>query len=236
MSDTHNAILDYADSYRQMERTGTKSVDIWSVITDIERNMSPHLTEAQSRLAALREELSQRDSFESLYNTAIDERDVLREELADRTNTIFAIRKKCRELVAADTEQSDIWFTARAIDLLIHSDFPDKKFTTLADIEVERLQQRLADAERRNAECMALLAETSKAILRHQAEQPMSNRLAGLLTKARAKVDRYLKAVLNPNPEAASQVGHCTFEEPCKCKTDKEKIWCGAWVEDETNE
>ena len=67
-----------------------------------------------------------------------------------------------------------------------------------------RTEQRLADAERRNAECMALLAETSKSILRHQAEQPMSNRLAGLLTKARAKVDRYLKAALNPNPEAAS--------------------------------
>jgi len=70
--------------------------------------------------------------------------------------------------------------------------------------ERDDLQQRLAAAERRNAECMALLAETSKSILRHQAEQPMSNRLAGLLTKARAKVDRYLKAALNPNPEAAS--------------------------------
>jgi len=70
--------------------------------------------------------------------------------------------------------------------------------------EVQSMRLRLADAERRNAECMALLAETSKSILRHQAEQPMSNRLAGLLTKARAKVDRYLKAALNPNPEAAS--------------------------------
>ena len=54
------------------------------------------------------------------------------------------------------------------------------------------LQQRLTVAEQ-------LLQETSKAILRHQAEQPMSKRLSGLLTKARASVDRHLKgAALKP--------------------------------------
>jgi hypothetical protein len=64
---------------------------------------------------------------------------------------------------------------------------------------------RLAAAEQRIADALQLLAETSKAILHHQANQPMSHRLEGLLTKARAKVDRYLKsAALNPNPEAES--------------------------------
>jgi hypothetical protein len=38
---------------------------------------------AQSELAALREELAQRDSFEELYNAAIDERDAIQQRLAD---------------------------------------------------------------------------------------------------------------------------------------------------------
>lgn len=67
------------------------------------------------------------------------------------------------------------------------------------------LRKKLAAAEQRIADALQLLAETSKAILHHQANQPMSHRLEGLLTKARAKVDRYLKsAALNPNPEAES--------------------------------
>lgn len=58
--------------------------------------------------------------------------------------------------------------------------------------ELVSIQQRLAVADQ-------LLQETSKAILRHQAEQPMSKRLSGLLTKARASVDRHLKgAALRP--------------------------------------
>lgn len=36
-----NPVLGYADSYRQMARTGTKSVDVWSIITDLERNIAP---------------------------------------------------------------------------------------------------------------------------------------------------------------------------------------------------
>ena len=36
-----NPVLGYADSYRQMARTGTKSIDVWSIITDLERNIAP---------------------------------------------------------------------------------------------------------------------------------------------------------------------------------------------------
>ena len=82
----------------------------------------------------------------------------------------------------------------------------------------EDLQQRLADAERRNVELLEML------------------HMAWDADHVSAENCRRIDAALNPNPEAASQVGHCTFEEPCKCKTDKEKIWCGAWVEDGTNE
>ncbi|HBX8305125.1 TPA: DUF551 domain-containing protein [Klebsiella pneumoniae] len=59
-----NPVLAYADSYRDMAKQGVESVPIWSVITDLERNIAPlyrhaqpapvSLTEAQ--VAALEEE------------------------------------------------------------------------------------------------------------------------------------------------------------------------------------
>ena len=36
-----NPVLAYADSYRDMAKQGVESVPIWSVITDIERNIAP---------------------------------------------------------------------------------------------------------------------------------------------------------------------------------------------------
>lgn len=71
MSEESNPILGYADSYRSMERQGTKSVDIWSVITDLERNMAPLMAAAQSELAALREELAKAREL-SVTNILLD--------------------------------------------------------------------------------------------------------------------------------------------------------------------
>jgi chromosome segregation ATPase len=85
-----------------MERTGTKSVDIWSIITDIERNMSPHLTDALSQLAALRE------------------------ELAETNRLLGSVRQD--------------WFDMKS--------------------QRDSYEQRLADAERRNAVLVNLLRET----------------------------------------------------------------------------
>ena len=42
-----NPVLAYADSYRDMERQGVESVPIWSVITDLERNIAPLYRHAQ---------------------------------------------------------------------------------------------------------------------------------------------------------------------------------------------
>ena len=42
-----NPVLAYADSYRDMEKQGVESVPIWSVITDIERNIAPLYRHAQ---------------------------------------------------------------------------------------------------------------------------------------------------------------------------------------------
>lgn len=36
-----NPVLAYADSYRDMAKQGVESVPIWSVITDLERNIAP---------------------------------------------------------------------------------------------------------------------------------------------------------------------------------------------------
>ena len=42
-----NPVLAYADSYRDMAKQGVESVPIWSVITDIERNIAPLYRHAQ---------------------------------------------------------------------------------------------------------------------------------------------------------------------------------------------
>lgn len=42
-----NPVLAYADSYRDMAKQGIESVPIWSVITDLERNIAPLYIHAQ---------------------------------------------------------------------------------------------------------------------------------------------------------------------------------------------
>lgn len=42
-----NPVLPYADSYRDMAKQGVESVPIWSVITDLERNIAPLYRHAQ---------------------------------------------------------------------------------------------------------------------------------------------------------------------------------------------
>lgn len=45
-----NPVLAYADSYRDMAKQGVESVPIWSVITDLERNIAPLYRYAQPAL------------------------------------------------------------------------------------------------------------------------------------------------------------------------------------------
>lgn len=42
-----NPVLAYADSYRDMAKQGVESVPVWSVITDLERNIAPLYRHAQ---------------------------------------------------------------------------------------------------------------------------------------------------------------------------------------------
>lgn len=50
-----NVVMRYADSYRSMARTGTATIDVWSIITDLERNMAPEVAELLKEIADLKE-------------------------------------------------------------------------------------------------------------------------------------------------------------------------------------
>lgn len=159
MSDTHNAILDYADSYRQMARDpdGDGRVMCASVAVDIERNMAPLLTEAQSQLAALRE------------------------ELAKYKGGCVDLSSQVREL----EHKMDYWEGSN-----------------------KDHQQRLADAERRNAELTELLRTHTD----HVATlcDVMFRFGLGMYKEPERKIysalaqQQVVFAALNPNPEAAS--------------------------------
>ncbi|WP_406947132.1 hypothetical protein [Klebsiella variicola] len=71
-----NPVLAYADSYRDMAKQGVESVPIWSVITDLERNIAPLYRHAQpapvvqkvmSRLAYLLDE----DQFHNIESMVL---------------------------------------------------------------------------------------------------------------------------------------------------------------------
>ena len=51
-----NPVLAYADSYRDMAKQGVESVPIWSVITDLERNIAPLYRHAQPELVVMDDE------------------------------------------------------------------------------------------------------------------------------------------------------------------------------------
>lgn len=105
------------------------------------------------------------------------------------------------------------------------------------------LRQRLADAERLNADFATELKITKQAMESLKGERTYAdNSKCMLITLIRRASEcggltedwhEAFESAINhkPESEAASQTGHCTFDEPCKCKTEKEKIWCGAWVE-----
>lgn len=60
-----NPVLAYADSYRDMAKQGVESVPIWSVITDLERNIAPLYRHAQP--ASVVQEVDADDNFYSWF-------------------------------------------------------------------------------------------------------------------------------------------------------------------------
>ena len=53
----HNPVMAYADSYRGMAKQGVESIPVWSVITDLERNIAPHFIAPQPLTTTERAEL-----------------------------------------------------------------------------------------------------------------------------------------------------------------------------------
>ena len=58
-----NPVLAYADSYRDMAKQGVESVPIWSVITDLERNIAPLYRHAQPALV-IPDEMTAEQAYE----------------------------------------------------------------------------------------------------------------------------------------------------------------------------
>ena len=65
-----NPVLSYADSYRDMAKQGVESVPIWSVITDIERNIAPLYRHAQQPV--VQDETQSREAFEKWCSVNIE--------------------------------------------------------------------------------------------------------------------------------------------------------------------
>ncbi|WP_323076034.1 DUF551 domain-containing protein [Klebsiella quasipneumoniae] len=61
-----NPVLAYADSYRDMAKQGVESVPIWSVITDLERNIAPLYRHAQPALV-IPDEMTSGQAYEIGY-------------------------------------------------------------------------------------------------------------------------------------------------------------------------
>ncbi|OKB44062.1 hypothetical protein A9R13_26165 [Klebsiella pneumoniae] len=61
-----NPVLAYADSYRDMAKQGVESVQIWSVITDLERNIAPLYRHAQPVLV-IPDEMTAEQAYEIGY-------------------------------------------------------------------------------------------------------------------------------------------------------------------------
>ncbi|HID3158894.1 TPA: DUF551 domain-containing protein [Klebsiella pneumoniae] len=61
-----NPVLAYADSYRDMAKQGVESVPIWSVITDLERNIAPLYRHAQPALV-IPDEMTAEQAYEIGY-------------------------------------------------------------------------------------------------------------------------------------------------------------------------
>nr|WP_242477618.1 DUF551 domain-containing protein [Klebsiella pneumoniae] len=61
-----NPVLAYADSYRDMAKQGVESVPIWSVITDLERNIAPLYRHAQPAPVVM-DDTKLRELFDSWF-------------------------------------------------------------------------------------------------------------------------------------------------------------------------
>lgn len=113
MSEEQNPVLGYADSYRTMARIaraegGATTVEMFSVVTDLERNIAPlfdterlRAETAEAELAALREELAQKKS--------------------DIKDLAIACGERGEALTAAEQRNESLLGTARELTIQLHA-------------------------------------------------------------------------------------------------------------------
>ena len=133
MNEVNNPILGYADSYRLMVRMAEEDrkpaiVSLWSVITDLERNMAPLMTESLAREAALREELANAQqipgSFEKCMQAMTDRDaeakkvDALKQSLTAAEQRNAELVKLLRQSTAGGGQDFKQWWNERATLLL----------------------------------------------------------------------------------------------------------------------
>ncbi len=98
-----NPVLAYADSYRDMAKQGVESVPIWSVITDLERNIAPLYRHAQP--APVVPEEATPDSIEILASARRRDRAVFQWD-EDQRNAAADSWNACRAAMLAAAPQS----------------------------------------------------------------------------------------------------------------------------------
>ncbi|HBS0179200.1 TPA: DUF551 domain-containing protein [Klebsiella pneumoniae] len=98
-----NPVLAYADSYRDMAKQGVESVPIWSVITDLERNIAPLYRHAQKPVVP-------QDVLEALQKVArirLDLNDFdgdrrgIADCLGDAEEALIEVVNRCAAMLAA---------------------------------------------------------------------------------------------------------------------------------------
>lgn len=63
-----NPVLAYADSYRDMAKQGVESVPIWSVITDLERNIAPLYRHAQQPVVPEENHIGSKNALDAIVS------------------------------------------------------------------------------------------------------------------------------------------------------------------------
>lgn len=97
-----NPVLAYADSYRDMAKQGVESVPIWSVITDLERNIAPLYRHAQPAQVAY----SDFEEFWSAYIHPLAQDDELKDFAWDIWNACRAAMLQAGTLINEGTTQT----------------------------------------------------------------------------------------------------------------------------------
>ena len=82
-----NPVLAYADSYRDMAKQGVESIQVWSVITDLERNIAPLFTAPPAPVSV--PDLKELDEF--IFNLVSA---MASEELRQNEEELFSIARK----------------------------------------------------------------------------------------------------------------------------------------------